>query len=235
MHHVLHVHSALGKRDTFDLPLEPIREVLDSLQVLLDGAAENVHLAHEVGMHRRIKAIVDDMNRLTTTVPDVTMATVSIPVTVPIAASIQNTARTSPAIDDTIPGSHAASIDSSSDADDDEKEDGTPSPSAAHVAQNDPQDYAAFIDECLDIVPGAHTTIVDLRARHMLWCRSSSMHAGLLEHFTQHHGYKRSDVEYDNATGMSSIVVRGFSMRPLPVTALSSSVDGILRADAGGS
>jgi hypothetical protein len=63
-HHMLRAHCVLGKRDTFDLPVEVVKDVLDSLHALFDGAAVNVHHAHEVAMAARIQAIVDDMHAI---------------------------------------------------------------------------------------------------------------------------------------------------------------------------
>ena len=93
-------------------------------------------------------------------------------------------------------------------------------PGPTTTLPNDPRDYVKFVRDCFDLVEGTRTTLVEMRARYILWRRSTEVasraYDGLLEHLSAHHGHRRSHVEFDPETNVTQIVIRGLSMRPLP-------------------
>lgn len=218
VHHVLRAHAAFGKRDTFELPVDVVKEVLDSLHRLLDGAAANVQYAREAGMRDRINAIVDDMDRLA--------AEAKREPTGPYGAATMQSPGDDGAACETaamegdegcLDGSDVAADDFSSEETAADPDVATGSGDRRLTPPNDPRDYAKFFQECFDRDPAAQTSIVDVRARHTLWCRSTATesHAGLSEYLAAHQGYRRSDVEYDPVAKVSRVVVRGIAMRPM--------------------
>jgi hypothetical protein len=230
-HHILRTHAVLGKRDTFDLPVDTVREVLDTLQAFLDGAAENIHVAHEFGLRDRMQTLLDDMNAFAAANTP-TRHTGHV-VAVPRAATVSS-ASSYGAVDDAGEKSadgHAeddgdtGDVESiAGDADEDAANDGPPATNTA--PPNDPGDYDAFFRECFDRVEESNVRIVDVRSRHLLWSRATGTHQKTLNEYLERVlGHRKSHTMYDPVTESTNIVVRGLSMHPLqPLVAPGSTL-----------